>query len=191
MLMKSDRRLNTSQKVNELNKLFFTWCKKIKLTDAPLDLSKTLSEIKWGGGVVGLIDVSTLSDLGLISERQTDLLQREIDSLRTRKNEKISLKSYEEALAIGEKEIISRTKLNKLVSYKIFKKHACFYKVDDKKIGFVYRGTKVIDENLEKEIRKVFPSMPTFSNLIIQLYIKKTTQNHKDGLDNQEIKLAA
>ncbi|MFN5183854.1 MAG: hypothetical protein ACK5D5_12610 [Bacteroidota bacterium] len=190
-MIKSKRFFNPKTKVTTLNSIFFNWIKQRK-NDAgiKLELYKELSEIKWAGGTIGQLDISTLPDLGPFSERKSDLLQREIHTVRTEKNEKIELKDFAEALKLDEKENLARSAINRFFAYKVFKKHACFYLLDEYKIGFLYRGDKTIDSVLESELRKVFSQIPTYSQSFYLFSINKLKQ--KINVDeNTKSKLAA
>jgi hypothetical protein len=179
-------------KTTKLNKIFFTWVKERKTNnEISLDLIKVLSEIKWGGGVVGLLDISSLSDLGPFAERKSDLIQREILSLRTEKNEKISAKNFVEALKLDEKENVARADLNKYFVHKVFNKHSCFYCFGENKIGFVFRGEKILDSTLEAEIRKVFPQMPVFSQVFFNYALNKINEESMQSNCDENCKIAA
>ena len=190
--MKKNRRLNAKLKVRELNSIFFNWKRaKKKDSSAMLSLFKPLSDIRWAGGAVGQIDVSSLVDLGPFSERKTDLLQREIVSTRTVKNEKIEVKAYDVALVLIEKENQIRCDLNKMIAYKIFGRHACFYCFEETKIGFVFRGNHEMDSTLENEVRKVFPQIPVYSQVFYEYGIKKLNAERKNTDDEKQPAIAA
>ena len=190
--MKKFRHIDFKLKTKELNSIFFAWKRNFKKDyTSPLNLSKPLHEIKWAGGCIGIIDLSTVSDLGSLSERKTDLLQREIDSLRVLKNEKISLRLYKEALELSDKENGARAQLNKFITYKIYGKHACFYLLENKRVGFVFRGEKFLDDLLEQEVRKVFPQAPTYNNYFLEFGVKIINQKSTLSLKDSETKMAA
>lgn len=169
--MKKIISIDYSKAVDQLNLFYNDWIKHLDLQNenasGPDEIIPLLKKLKKAGAKIGNIDISTAPDLASLSSRKTDLMKREILSLRELKNTKIELRQYEEAVELDKKEHTARTDLNKFICEVVFEKRDCFYEIPENKIGFVFSGNKFVDVLFEKSFTRVFKEFPVFGLQVI------------------------
>jgi hypothetical protein len=169
--MKKIIAINSRKVVEHLNTIYNDWNKHVDLqnenSEGPNELIPILKKLKKAGTKIGNIDLSSAPDLSCLTSRKTDLMRREILSLRELKNTKIELKQYAEAVELDKKEHMARTQLNKHICEVIYKSSTCFFEIPEDKIGFVYNGNKLIDTLFESTFTKVFKEYPVFGFSVV------------------------
>ncbi len=164
--MKKIITIDYKKAVDQLNLFYNDWIKHLNLQNenasGPDEIIPLLKKLKKAGAKIGNIDISTAPDLASLSSRKTDLMKREILSLRELKNTKIELRQYGEAVELDKKEHAARTELNKFICEIVFETRDCFYEIPEDKIGFVYSGNKFVDVLFEKSFTRVFKEFPVF-----------------------------
>ena len=100
--MKKIITIDYKKAVDQLNLFYNDWIKHLNLQNenasGPDEIIPLLKKLKKAGAKIGNIDISTAPDLASLSSRKTDLMKREILSLRELKNTKIELRQYGEEI---------------------------------------------------------------------------------------------